>query len=168
MLAEAMGFEPVREYDFEVATDSYVGSDYGKAASWQIDKDTIYLARNDLLDGMVTCRFETLEVSSCFDSVYLTDADEELDPYDVFLGGLGPIVVITNERVQSGEQLFLFKDSYAHALAPFLAQHFARVTLFDMRFVRRQLILDNFDFERSKVLFLYSTSVLNTDAQILN
>lgn len=43
------------------------------------------------------------------------------------------------------------------------AQHFARVILFDMRFVRRQLILDSFDLDGNKVLFLYNTSVLNTD-----
>ena len=33
LLAEAMGYQPVREYEFEVATDSYIGSNYGKAAS---------------------------------------------------------------------------------------------------------------------------------------
>jgi hypothetical protein len=32
-----------------------------------------------------------------------------------------------------------------------------------MRFVRRQLILDSFDLDGNKVLFLYNTSVLNTD-----
>ena len=168
ILVEAMGHEPVREYDFEVATDSYVGSNYGKAASWSIAKDTIYLAHNKLLDGMSTCRFQTLEVSTCFDSVYLKGKEEELDPYDVFLGGLGPIIVITNENARTDEELVIFKDSYAHVLAPFLAQHFKKVTLFDMRYVRRELILDHFDLDGKTILFLYSASVLNTDPQILN
>ena len=168
LLAEAMGYEPVRGYEFEVATDSYIGSNYGKAASWSIAKDTILLAHNELLDGMSTCRFETLEISECFDSVYLREKETDLDPYDVFLGGLGPIIVITNERAKSDEELFIFKDSYAHVLAPFLAQHFKQVTLFDLRYVRRELILENFDLDGQKVLFLYSTSVLNTDPQILN
>ncbi len=39
---------------------------------------------------MSTCRFETLEVSTCFDSVYLRDEEEGLGPYGVLLGGLGP------------------------------------------------------------------------------
>ena len=168
ILAQAMGYEPVQSYDFEVATDSYVGSNYGKAASWAIVKDTIYLAHNELLDSMSTCRFETLEISTCFDSVYLREKEKELDPYDVFLGGLGPIIVITNEQAQSDEELIIFKDSYAHVLAPFLAQHFKQVTLFDLRYVRRELILENFELDGKKVLFLYSTSVLNTDPQILN
>lgn len=167
-LAGAMGLEPVSDYEFEVATDSYIGSDYGKAASWGIGKETIYLAHNELIDGMSTCRFETLEIKRCFDSVYLREREEDLDPYDVFLGGLGPITVITNESAQSDEELVIFKDSYAHSIAPFLAQHFRQVTLFDMRFVRRELIFDNFDLDGKTVLFLYSTSVLNTDPQILN
>ena len=75
--------------------------------------------------------------------------------------------VIENDR-SPDEELILFKDSYSHALAPFLAQHFRRVTLFDLRYVRKELILDRFDLSGKTVLFLYSTTILNTDPQILN
>ncbi|NQW18934.1 MAG: hypothetical protein HQ478_15795 [Chloroflexi bacterium] len=168
ILAGALGFQPVRDYEFEAVTDSFVGSDWGKAASWSIDKDTIYLAHNDLLDGMSACRFESPETSTCIDSVYFRDRGDDLDPYDVFLGGLSPIIAIENPLAETDRELVIFKDSYAHSLAPFLAQHFKTVTLFDLRFVRRQFILDNFDLSQKDVLFLYGTSVLNTDPQILN
>ena len=62
----------------------------------------------------------------------------------------------------------IFKDSYAHAIAPVLAQHYRKVTLFDLRYMRRSVVLDNFDLDGKTVLFLYSTSVLNTDSQIVN
>lgn len=62
----------------------------------------------------------------------------------------------------------MFKDSFAHALAPFLAQHFSRVTLVDLRYARRSYVLDRFDLRGKTVLFLYSTTTLNTDPQILN
>jgi len=84
----------------------------------------------------------------------------------IFADGLH--IVITNEDAGTDEELVVFKDSYAHVLAPFLAQHFKKVTLFDMRYVRRELILDHFNLDGKTVLFLYSTSVLNTDPQILN
>jgi len=168
LLARTMGHEPVEDYSFELATDSYVGSNYGKAASWSIAKDSIYLAHNGSLDSMSMCRYQTLEERECFDSVYLRGKEDELDPYDVFLGGLGPIIEITNEDAGADEELVVFKDSYAHVLAPFLAQHFKKVTLFDMRYVRRELILDHFDLDGKTILFLYSSSVLNTDPQILN
>ena len=135
VLITAMGYEPVEDYDFEQMTDSYVGSNYGKAALRSIEKDSIYLAHNAHLDHMSVCRYETADAFDCFDSVYFREKASGLDPYDVFLGGAGPIIVIENDRAPSDEELIVFKDSYAHALAPFLAQHFSRVTLFDLRYV---------------------------------
>lgn len=40
--------------------------------------------------------------------------------------------------------------------------------LVDLRYVRRELILDNFDLDGRVVLFMYSTIILNTNPQILN
>jgi hypothetical protein len=62
----------------------------------------------------------------------------------------------------------IFKDSYCHALAPFLDQHFRTTMLIDLRYVRRELILDNFDLNGRVVLFLYSATIMNTDPRILN
>jgi hypothetical protein len=167
-LVAAMGYEPVEDYDFEQITDVYVGSNYGKAALRSIEKDRIYLAHNPGLDHLVVCRYETADVFECFDSVYFGDKASGLDPYDVFLGGAGPVIVIENNRAQSDEEVVIFKDSYAHALAPFLAQHFSRVTLLDLRYARKEYILDHFDLSGNTVLFLYSTTILNTDPRILN
>ena len=167
-LVTAMGYEPVEDYGFEQITDSYVGSNYGKAALRSIAKDSITLAHNAHLDRLSVCRYETADAFDCFDSVYFREKAGGLDPYDVFLGGAAPIIVIENDLAQSREELVVFKDSYAHALAPFLAQHYARVTLFDLRYVRKEYILDHFDLNGKTVLFLYSTTILNTDPQILN
>ena len=128
----------------------------------------ILLAHNANLDAMSVCRYESTDTFQCFDSIYFRENASGLDPYDVFLGGAGPIIVIENERAQSDEELIIFKDSYAHALAPFLAQHFRKVTLFDLRYVRKEYIFDNFDLNGKTVLFIYSTTILNTDPQILN
>jgi hypothetical protein len=167
-LVRAMGYEPIDNYAFEELTDSYVGSNYGKAAARSIGKDSMHLAHNEYLDNMSACRYETLEIFECSDSVYFREEADGLDPYDVFLGGLGPIIVIESSQAQSDEELIIFKDSYSHVLAPFLAQHFSKVTLFDLRYVRRELLLDSFDLTGKAVLFLYSTTILNTDPQILN
>jgi hypothetical protein len=115
-----------------------------------------------------TCLRGSDDVHEDFDSVYFRDKIGSLDPYDVFIGGLGPITVIENDRARSDEELIMFKDSYSHSLAPFLAQHFKKVTLFDLRYVRKELIFENFDSTGKTVLFIYSTTILNTDPQILN
>jgi len=167
-LAEAMGLESVTDYDFEVATDSYIGSEYGRAAAWNIPKDTIYLAHNEILDGMSFCRFRTLDEADCYDSVYVELDDDTADRYDIFLGGLAPITVITNDLAPEGSELVVFKDSYGHALAPFLAQHYRTVTLVDFRYIQRELVLENVNLDGATALFLYSTSVLNTDQRIVD
>lgn len=167
-IARAMGLEPVTGYRLDRLTDTYVGSEYGKAASWAVPLDTIDLAHNDVIDGMSICRIETADRTICHDSVYVPKAPQSLDDYDVFLGGLAPIIEITNPAAPAGSHLVLFKDSYAHAVAPFLAQHYRTTTLVDLRYVQRQYVLDRVDFAGADVLFLYSTSVINTDSRALN
>lgn len=168
LLIRAMGYKPITDYTYEMITDSYVGSNYGKAASKSIPKDRIYLAHNDYLDNMTVRRYETIDNFKDFDSIYFKKEIGSLDPYNVFIGGPGPITVIENNQVQSDDELVMFKDSYSHSLAPFLAQHFRKVILFDLRYVRKELIFQNFDLSSKTVLFIYSTTILNTDSQILN
>jgi hypothetical protein len=168
ILAEGMGLDPILDYEFEVAVEDYIGSEYGRAASWGVPKDTIVVARNPVIDALTFCRFRTLESDDCYDSVYVDPTPEMVDRYDIFLGGLSPLIVVTNEQAPADRELVIFKDSYAHAIAPFLAQHYRTVSLVDLRYVQRQWILDNVDFEGATTLFLYSTSVLNTDPRALN
>jgi hypothetical protein len=168
LLAAEMGLTPVTDYTYDVVTDAFAGRNYGKAAVASIGKDSILLAHNQSLDNLTVRRYKTLTDYDASDSVYFPEYAEGLDPYDVFLGGAGPIIVIENSAAASDAELVIFKDSYAHSLAPFLAQHYRKVTLLDLRYVRKELLIQNFEFGDKTVLFLYSTTILNTTPQILN
>ena len=168
VLARRLGFDPTDDYSFEPYTDAYIGSEYGKAAAWSVPLDTIELAHNGTIDAMTLCRQESADRSVCHDSVYVPAGPTTLDFYDVFLGGLAPLIEITNPRAQGDGHLVVFKDSYAHAIAPFLAQHYRTVTLVDLRYVQRAYVLENVDFDHATILFLYGTSVINTDSRALN
>jgi hypothetical protein len=165
---EALGLDVAADHQHELFTDSYRGSEYGKAAAGSIEADSIYLPRNEMIDGLTACRYTSVEDKVCVDSVYYRGEESDQGAYDVFLGGLGPIIEIFNPAAKSDAELVIFKDSYAHAIAPLLAQHYSKVTLFDLRYMRRSVVPENFDLDDSTVLFLYSTSVLNTDVQIVN
>jgi hypothetical protein len=167
-ISSSLDIEPSLDHEYELFTDSYLGSEYGKAAAGSIEADAIYLPRSAVIDGFAACRYTSLSDKVCVDSVYYRGSQSEQDAYDVFLGGLGPIIEITNPSADTDAELVIFKDSYAHAIAPLLAQHYSKVTMFDLRFVRRRVVVDNFDLSDSTVLFLYSSSVLNTDSQIVN
>jgi hypothetical protein len=168
IIARGLGLQPITDYSFDTLSDSYVGSEYGKAAARNVPLDTIQLAHNEILDGMTICREETRDRVICHESVYVPPTPTTVDLYDVYLGGLAPIIVITNDNAPNDDELIIFKDSYAHAIAPFLAQHYRKVTLVDLRYVQRQYVLDHVNFEDATVLFLYSTSVINTDPRALN
>ena len=55
------------------------------------------------------------------------------DKYAFFLGGNQPLCVIENEAIE-GEKVLVVRDSYSDSLAPFLAERFEEVHLFDLRY----------------------------------
>ena len=83
------------------------------------------------------------------------------DPYTVFLGGAKGLLRIENPDAASEEELVIFRDSYASALAPLLAPYYRSITLVDTRYVHPDLLGRYIDFSGKTVLFLYSTLLLN-------
>ena len=59
------------------------------------------------------------------------------------------------------KELVIFRDSFASALAPLLAEGYAKITLADIRYISPALLGQYLSFDKQDVLFLYSTSVLN-------
>ena len=98
-----------------------------------------------------------------FDSgpVYDLDRLSGVDPYDTFLRGPQPLIVIENEAAPARE-LYLFRDSFGSSLAPLLAGSYSKVTIIDLRYINLG-ILDMFiEFEPgSDVLFIYSSQIFN-------
>ena len=85
-----------------------------------------------------------------------------IDPYDFFLRGPQPLIVLENENAPEGRELYLFRDSFGSSLAPLLMSSYARITLIDLRYINL-MILDQFvEFvPGSDVLFLYSSQIFN-------
>ena len=87
------------------------------------------------------------------------------DKYAYFLGGNQPLCVIKNPDAASGK-LLVIRDSYADSLAPFLAEEFQEVHLFDLRYNNlslKQYVADN---GIDQVLVLYSAANFSTDINL--
>ncbi|MBQ4321289.1 MAG: hypothetical protein IJC35_03535 [Oscillospiraceae bacterium] len=95
-------------------------------------------------------------------AVYDPAAIGNVDPYDVFLGGPQAVVTIENPNAVSDRHIVIFRDSFASSLAPLMIDSFREITLVDLRYVRSDLLGEYVDFENADILFLYSTSMLNT------
>ena len=122
-----------------------------------MEPDTLYVLESDLLESCTVYDYETGAVTG----VYSRDTGSR-DPYDVFLSGAKALLTIENPGASTDRELIIFRDSYASALAPLLAGAYARITLVDIRYVQ-SAALDRFvDFDRQDVLFLYSSTLLNS------
>ena len=98
-------------------------------------------------------------------SLYHPDKLEVKDKYAFFLGGNQPLCVIRNPDAPNGK-LLVVRDSYSDSLAPFLAEEFQEVHLFDLRYTNlslKQYVEEN---GIDRVLVLYSAANFATDINL--
>jgi len=91
-----------------------------------------------------------------------------IDPYDIFLRGAQPLIVLENENAATDRSLYIFRDSFASSLAPILAGAYSRVMLIDFRFIDLHVVQQLIDFTPgADALFLYSSGILNNADMLL-
>ena len=84
-----------------------------------------------------------------------------VDPYDVFLRGPQPLILIENAAAPERE-LYLFRDSFGSSLAPILTGSYSRITVIDLRYINLGLLGEFIQFTPgSDVLFIYSSQIFN-------
>ena len=164
MLSDAMGIEITQDnFTAELAGDFrgvYVGQLALPTAA-----EPLYFLENPNISAfyinMGTREFEP-------GPVYDLDLFYGIDPYDIFLRGAQPLVVLENPNADSERHLYLFRDSFASPLAPILADAYATITLIDFRFIDLRTVHQIIDFRPgSDVLFLYSSGILNQSDMLL-
>ncbi len=94
--------------------------------------------------------------------LYDEEAFDSIDPYDLFAGGARSLVKITNPNAENKKTLYLFRDSFASSLVPFLTCAYSEIVLIDLRYIDSRSLDAFVDFKaESDVLFLYSAHILN-------
>lgn len=157
---EEHGLTPFKDYTIETY-DGFYGTSYSKAAIWNMNSESFEVWRYPSnatveIDGQV------------YNSLWFEEHLEKLDKYPVFLNGNQPFERITNPDVEGGNILIL-KDSYAHALIPFLAQHYNRIDVVDLRYYFEpvsKLVEEN---QYGEIFMIYGLSSFcdSTDISIL-
>ncbi len=157
----ACGLSPA-EYAADKISKSFNGTLYSSSGVRFINSDTIEAfivgsdAYCDIFDGNNTQRY---------DSIYFPDYLNKKDKYAYFLGTNQPVVTVYGDNV-NGPRLILFKDSYAHCMAPMLLEHYSQITLVDLRYINRQFdyYFDVNDYDEA--LFLYSIDTFGNQNDI--
>lgn len=158
-LANTMGTDIPKDYtENEVERDFY-GVYHGQLAL-PFEADRMVYLTNSLIDQFNVTYYSTGEAVK--GDVYNMKKAMGRDMYEMFLSGSESLIVIENPLAEKDKELVIFRDSYASSLAPLLAQGYKKTTLVDIRYMQSAFLESYVDFSSCDVLFLYSTSVLNT------
>lgn len=164
VLGKALGYTPNEEKVYEKTSyPGFYGTTYSTSGYWLTAPDTIEVWDNKDNDVSVTIiDGDTVEQQDMFFYSHL----EEDDKYPVFLDGNHPYTIIKNNNADSDKTLMVVKDSFAHSLVPFLADHYAEIIMVDMRYYSMPLrsVIEQEGVD--EMLFLYSVDNLGTDDNI--
>ena len=135
-IVEAMGVESVPQENFNISVllENYQGSDHTKKKdSQKTDVMTGAVPEGEFMTELVRFPYDSNENNISFEGFYDYSQLDTGEKYGVFLGGNEPYIRITKVGEKNRDRLLLVRDSFASALAPYLAEHFDLV-LIDPRF----------------------------------
>ncbi len=164
-ILSAMGktIAPIDTFTRETVSDAFYGTTWSKAGASWIEPDTMEFFR---YDGDESYSTSILDLGSerTFPGFYDTDYLTKKDKYSAFISGNRALVRVQAIDGEPRETLLLFKDSFAHAAVPFLAQHYDLI-IADLRYYNTKApvgLLGEYDVDA--VLFLYNVDTLTASA----
>lgn len=125
------GLSPYGKEDFEfvTVTEDFKGTTLRNGNFFYMDGEALVLPRYEGdEDFTVYLQDKNLQDHEKYDSMYDFSALETEDCYSIYLHGKPMQMRITLEGAER-ETLLLYKDSFGHSLAPFLARHFDLVII---------------------------------------
>lgn len=166
--AKALGLqsEPLSSFDIEHASSSFRGTLYSKTLDDSITPDVIDYYHFNGGRSEPTLTINTGAGEETYESLYLREYLEVKDKYSSFMGANSPMMTVTSGDNQNGPSLLVFKDSYAHSLIPFLANHYSKITVLDLRYINAgySTLVDVSEYD--SVLFMYNAITFSEDTNI--
>ncbi len=162
-LAPFLGYTPynIEDFNVETVTEDFYGTCYSKApVITEPDKIEKYTLKNPF---KYTVEFPGEDL--VLDGLYNEEKLKERDKYAYFLDGNHPLTVIKSS-CGTGRNLAVIKDSYAHSLAPFLANHFDNIYMFDLRYYNDDIVKTMRDNNIDTVLALFNSDTYVEDGNL--
>ena len=162
-LCQPLGIQnPAQEYLIYPVTHTFLGTLASKSG-YNRSEDTIdiYIPKTGNMNYMVDYVEEQKKTSS----IYVSEALEQKDKYEVFFGGNHTRIDISTPLTEN-KNLLLIKDSYANCFVQFLIPYYRTITIVDPRYYYEnidRLIQDN---SITDILFLYNVNTFMTDNSI--
>ena len=162
-MGESSGARDV--FSVERVPDFY-GTSYSKSGLWLTPPDEIELWTDPDLQAVTSVHDGNRREPIVQQGMLFRDYLDQADKYPVFLSGNHARIHIET-NAESDKRLLVVKDSYAHALAPFLAEEYRTIDLIDLRYFKRQTISDWMqEHPVDEVLLVYGLSSLAEDKNL--
>lgn len=163
---QAAGLTQTPESTFVKTTyTGFYGTTYSTSALWNTPADNIEFWENRANLGAVSVKITEGETTKENDSYFFMSHLEEDDKYPTFLDGNHALVEIKNENAQGGK-LLVIKDSFAHAMVPFLSENYSEIIMVDLRYYKKPVSDLVKEYEITDCLVLYSLDNFATDSDV--
>jgi hypothetical protein len=157
-------------FNIEYAASDFRGTLYSKTLNSKTEPDVIQFyipAPNRVTPPNVKVTVNTGEEINEYDSLYFKEYLNTKDKYSVFLGTNSPLTEIVTDLENNDKSLLVFKDSYAHIMLPFLTNHYKKITVLDMRYIKTD-IREYIDLEEyEQILFIYNAVTFSEESNLL-
>ncbi|MBQ8573101.1 MAG: hypothetical protein IJ451_06525 [Ruminococcus sp.] len=162
-LSSELSYIPTDESRFtKTEYEGFCGTTYSSSGYFLAEPDTLVLWEQGAASSRVTVEIHEGESVKSYDSMFFLNHLDEPDMYPVFLDGNHSLVKIKNPDAEGGK-LLVIKDSYAHALVPFLADNYSEIVMVDMRYYKESVSELCKAEGITDALILYSISNFCTD-----
>ena len=166
-LGKTLGYTPHEQGDYKVTEfTGFYGTTYSSSGFWLTPPDTVEVWDNPTNDStIITTITDGGETTEQNDMFYLSHLEDD-DKYPIYLDGNHPYTVIKNSAADSDKKLLVVKDSFAHSMVPYLADHYSEIIMVDLRYYTSPVsqIVTNEGIDQ--VLILYSIDNLATDTGV--
>lgn len=162
--AKACGLTPtpLETFEKETVTDEFYGTNQSKIV-YSKSPDSIDIYHLNGITYRVSYDRMLANAQTVFDTLYTRENLNKKDKYTVFLDGNHAIVDIETS-VKNGKKLLVVKDSYAHAMLPFVVNHFEQVTVVDTRYYNLGVQSLGVEENYTDVLVIHNTAKFMLDA----
>lgn len=166
-IMKALGMTPFSKNDFEIKTvaDNFYGTTWSKS--------TVNTAGDKIIkyEPHFNVKYKVVyDLEKESDSLYEEKNIAIKDKYTYYLDGNHGITTIKTEVLdggklvrENGKKLAVIKDSYAHSIIPFIANHYSEIVVFDLRYYNLSIPKYLKENGISDVLFVYNTDNFLTD-----
>lgn len=164
-ICKALNLEATPESGFTPEiTDGFFGTSYSTSLYTLTKPDSVKIMRSKKTGGKAEVIINDGK-EEIYDNMFFTDALQTGDKYVAFLNGNHPLVKIKTGN--EGGNLLIIKDSFAHCLAPFLAENYANIIMVDLRYYKKPVSALISENNISQVLFVYGIDNLAESADII-